>query len=746
MSTPHKRKISSSSTPTSKKKTGKDNSDGVKDEVPRRRRKVSRQSTNSDDDESDAERAIMFGIGGSIEEGPSSLNQRSSVRSRKKQLALLHQEMEVAQYARTKAGQLRRKVPRYDAKLRTEKRQALESQDKVELEDEADALHARLRGSKAAVEEDVIQASQVFLPPNEEDTDVSDEDQIEGDSSRALVGKATDGLFGEDAADIEEAEEEIEFEENDNDGGNVNLEEDYFGGDGDGHDLQQSVNFESSVGGRNDVSRTEKKSSTEKGKKQSRRRAAARKKKLYRLRNFRSHRMAQRHGEALGAMVRGHSKLAIDKLKQVAKDAPSAPQIYSSLGMVYEDMLRGSQRQSKCVWQNLHVDKNRTDVDKEAVDNLTAEAFLTEQIDIAKKAYGAYHVAAILCKRDYSLWVRAADMALEIADLHGEVIYLPHVDEHVSEYHGNEKMRWIGEAKNDYQTADQLKPPGIDVPAKLAAILLDLGYISEALTLMTDLKNRPSSVKGQRSDFESSYKAWALYADLMLKVGYECVRWNSGDQSNDNYMIRRWLRKWSKTFDWRERRLHSLARALEAAAGTGCCAPLLAWLQQKLKIGKKENNTENEHATRDQDGELVNKRFQNELENFDRTTADLGLDQGSAAEKEREKARKVLVEKLKDQSEISAETVDPSEDVLAMKLTDELPLRASAKTVCSIASDLMRLLLESQECEGCRLVGEAVSSYMKTRAAMREKRLNAREQFLDNQTRPTNIFAFQKTS
>jgi hypothetical protein len=37
------------------------------------------------------------------------------------------------------------------------------------------------------------------------------------------------------------------------------------------------------------------------------------------------------------------------------------------------------------------------------------------------EAYGAYHVAAILCKKDYTLWVRAADSAAEIADLHSSV-------------------------------------------------------------------------------------------------------------------------------------------------------------------------------------------------------------------------------------------------------------------------------------------------------------------------------------
>ena len=56
--------------------------------------------------------------------------------------------------------------------------------------------------------------------------------------------------------------------------------------------------------------------------------------------------MAEQHGDALGAHVRGKPGLALRKLRRVAQVAPSAPQIYSSLGMVYEDMLLQAKQQN----------------------------------------------------------------------------------------------------------------------------------------------------------------------------------------------------------------------------------------------------------------------------------------------------------------------------------------------------------------------------------------------------------------
>lgn len=56
------------------------------------------------------------------------------------------------------------------------------------------------------------------------------------------------------------------------------------------------------------------------------------------------------------------------------------------------------------------------------------------------------------------------------------------------QYHRARKMRWMEEAKNDYLAADHIHPPGISEPCKLAYAHIQLGNLSEALTILTDMK------------------------------------------------------------------------------------------------------------------------------------------------------------------------------------------------------------------------------------------------------------------
>ena len=57
-------------------------------------------------------------------------------------------------------------------------------------------------------------------------------------------------------------------------------------------------------------------------------------------------------------------------------------------------------------------------------------------------------------------------------------------------YHQEERIQWLEEAKRDFQSADNLHPPGISIPCKLAHTQMELGHVSEALTILTDLKNK----------------------------------------------------------------------------------------------------------------------------------------------------------------------------------------------------------------------------------------------------------------
>ncbi len=204
------------------------------------------------------------------------------------------------------------------------------------------------------------------------------------------------------------------------------------------------------------------------------------------------------------------------------------------------------------------------------------------------------------------------------------------VDEYIK-YHDQQRKHWLEEAKNDFQTADNLHPPGISVPCKLAHVQMELGHLSEALTILTDLKNisqresealaraaAASPEKGidkdaahskslskarARTELEKSFSAWLLYADLMLVIGHECIQWNRGIHTNGNYMFRRWLRKYSEHFDWQERRFQALSMALEAAAGTKSCQNLLIWIKDRtLRMKASHGNDFDGPVDRDQSG------------------------------------------------------------------------------------------------------------------------------------------------
>ena len=749
----------------------------------------------------------------------------------------LHQEMQIVQYAKTASGQRRRKVPRNQSRARTRQRKLLEQKDVQEraiYRDEQEDVVAvnvggmaavtagpgeepkkttagqqqhvpfRLRGSKAAQEDTVIQGSLVFgyptraaaktatsLAPNQGlDEEAEGVDDYDDNKDEEAVEEEEED---DDEAGVEDDDEEDEDGE-DEEGDNTHVDADEEEEDA----VEEAEDNEDTV----DQGRDEGRSRRRRSSRASRSRGGSsnyhrprKKKRLFRMRNFRSFKMAERHGDALGAHARGRPKEAIEKLQQVARDAPSAPQVYSSLGMVYEDMLRALQRKSKAEGDAATKDDSKRK-ELEVYENMEAipDRILIEQLDLAKKAYGSYHISAILCKKDFVLWVRAADLASEIAELHTAIMArYPGLGESFRQQLLSEKQRWLGEAKNDYQAADNLKPPGIDVPAKLASVLIDLGQLSEALTLLTELKNRtPASGQG-RSEFESSYKAWLLYSDLMLRIGHECNQWNQGIQLNSNYMFRRWLRKFSYSFNWQERRLQSLVMALEAAAGTKSCGRLVEWMKSRIVTMREEENAQptlqdSEIALDDQEdsataagataaresGEtrkademfekeknLLLAKNRIELEAFDKTTDEMELQPEQTAGKQRDRVRNDLLQKQeKALAELTDEFhQDQSKKTNAM-VSDErnggkqedfldlvkppLPLYGSIKAVCEIASNLMRHMLDMKLYHGTRLVGESVSLYFKERAALQDRRERARRRFEYVQNQLASVFAMSE--
>ena len=373
---------------------------------------------------------------------------------------------------------------------------------------------------------------------------------------------------------------------------------------------------------------------------------------------------------------------------------------------------------------------------------------LREQHDLGRKAYGSNHIAAILAKKDFTLWVKAGDVAVDIAHVHEDIMKLPNLTEELRTYHKAERRRWKDEALRDYKSADNLKPPGIDVPAKLASMHLELGSLSEALTILTGLKSN--------HEFQKSYTAWLLYSDLMLRLGHECIQWNKKMYTNDNYMFRRWLRKHSVTFDWQERRLQALTLAFEAAAGTICTEQFVEWIRRRTAEGTKtsENNnntdslTGNEQKIDDKgmgserakqleaDRTILLNEQSREMQEFDTTTNEMAIDTKSDAARNRADARDKLaqshakaittLERDYNPEEKAADN-DAEKDEIVSPDRVILPMAASLGRVCSIASDLEKQLLGLELFEGARLVAESVIRYMKERARHTEIRLKEKE-------------------
>jgi hypothetical protein len=687
-------------------------------------------------------------------------------RSRRRQeFDALHQEMELVEHGVAKSGHARRVLPRRQSKVRTMKRKLLERQEAEAEVTNATGIHQkdssnhtnRPRGGKAAIDDSVIQASLIFGGGTKKQTTEASEKALskcDADEDPS-TGDENDTSDDGDENDIEEDETgDAEINEEDD------LDEASVEDDPETTELELSLPTPSP---RSDSNGKKSKRSNSGNPRRKNRRPVQK-----RLRNFRSCKMAERHGAALGAHVSGKPALAIRRLKQVAASAPAAPQVYSSLGMVYEDMLLQSQRQ-------------QDQSEFEYLDAIAQDKILSEQLSLAKKAYGSYHVAAIFCKRDYSLWLRAADSAFEIAGLHTTTMRLPGIAREVVEFHRAEKQRWLEEAKHDYQTAYNLNPPGIDTPAKLAFTMMELGHLSEALALLTHVKSH--------KDFVGSFRAWVLYADLMLRIGYECNQWNKGIQTNGNHMFRRWLRKLAATFDWQERRLQALAMGLLAAAGSQHCQCFTTWLKQHVDAigelgsdamddatemdeekGRTENACEVDVPTPVAPSEISNindleserdrllRANQVELDAFDKVTETMKLTVNSFDAQQRSIARSNLIKKHKSalvqlvgeyhQKRSTRDQSLPyhdenSEARPGRKSDGKHSLTASCRTVFSIASELLRHMISMQLYDGGRLAGDSVSFYLKERAILRENRLKARQGFDESQQRSVDVFAMQ---
>ena len=704
----------------------------------------------------------------------------SSGKSRADVFDSLHKEMEIAEYATIATGQRVRRVPKKQALGRTKKRKALEQEDKMEMTIEAEEDEAeeeggdsndqganngnkrkkRLRGTKVAFEDVILKSmplggeangkAQTINKSNGDNDDEEGEEQTESERYVVMQEVAALGIDVDIHDGKDSNEEDDDGEENDNEES------------GDEQVKEPS----------NDATTALKQSKT-------RSKPAPRQKKknriLSRMREFSSQKIAQQHGEALSAYVKGMPDVAVEKLAQVAKAAPTAPQVYSSIGMVYESMLTDIEK------------KIDSKVEEANLQNTSFVALVRRQLELARKTYGSFHIASLLCKRDFVLWERSGDQAMKIANIYDDLIMMHRDEEPVidpvncdgdkgtdqgfnpsdgpAQWRSDRKI-WYDHAFSAFESADKLRPPGVDVPCKLAEVQMRLGNYIQALSILTDLRNKANG-KSSRSSMEESPSSWLLYADLMLKIGFECKKFNDGEGfalvKNSKNTFKRWLRKYSKSFDWRERRLQALCLAMEAAAGSDSCDELSEWMRKRaekyLEKNEKEDADIDKTATQgldDEDDEteivdenngddcalsttntrevssyehmreeLVNKN-KLELLKFDATTNEMNLEENSSEYRDRIASREELLEthrsKIKemalehalgDSSNADGSGLDASGDEIP---SHALPMQSSCASVYEVCRLLLRQCLHLGLYDGGVIVVRSSLKYLKERA------------------------------
>ena len=748
-------------------------------------------------------------------------NNNSSRAARAEVFQALHAEMELADYAIGTSGHKVKRVPRSQAPTRTAKRKALQEADEMEMAIEADdddcyyeggdgnggnndasSRRKRLRGSKVAFDDVVLKSMPLLLEggtskkannngkiEDDDDDDDDDEEEEEEDDDIIEDDERYEVLQEVAALGIDLGEEggEEEIDEDDSTSEYVESE-----------DEDEEVEEEEEEELKTTKSRSTK--TTYRAAKASSKvsenglivkaKTTTNKRLLHRLKDFSSKRLAEKHGEAIGAHIQGMSETAVQKLREVAKSAPGAPQVYSSLGMVFESMLTEMGEEEGGTANDDHAQNRHQGKDDEMGGGKNSQLeLLQHRMELAQKAYASYHIASLLTKRDFVLWERSGDAAIRVADIYSEIIIKS--DDIISsgkgsyhaiqdaasrkgfdpsagpdKWHADRKL-WMEHALAAYQASDNLRPPGVDIPCKLAQSQIALGNYIDALSILTDLRNKTSEKspsdekKVRRSEMEGSYPCWLLYADLMMKIGYECKQWNDGKFSaNQHQMLKRWLKKNAKNFDWEERRLQALCLALEAAAGSASCVKLIQWMRERaLKYHvdiEKEDTTADDDDNDDED-ESTNTKEKNpvnkdvpkpkstyeeerekllnvnkmELEQFDRMTRQMNLVAGSHIHKNRIASRVALVEKhrttmkemamrkLTDEQQNSSNEQQRFEGELS---PNPLPLQGSCATVYDIAALILGQCIQLKLFNGGLLAVESVINYSKERVSRHYER------------------------
>jgi hypothetical protein len=244
----------------------------------------------------------------------------------RRELEMMHREMEIASYATNQKGQPVRVTPKAISLERTLKRKTLEKDDakaraiEVSAEERKLLEKSRLRGARAALTlgQGTNEPSEMIFMGK------TNLDQHNSDCSISS--------HSEDAS-IEEDEEEEDIE--------VSNAEDVLDYN-DEELLDEDLEGSQILGEENPAQKPEKKPRLSVCEDDAQKQNKIKKKKgsvsgtklartMYRLKNFSSQKLAEKHGDALGAHARGQHEQAVAKLSEVASAAPIAPQVSSRL-------------------------------------------------------------------------------------------------------------------------------------------------------------------------------------------------------------------------------------------------------------------------------------------------------------------------------------------------------------------------------------------------------------------------------
>ena len=261
-------------------------------------------------------------------------NKNNTAGARAEVFQALHAEMEIADYATNQSGHRVKKVPRNQANARSAKRKALNDADMEEMAIDADddgnvggsnngdksSKRKRLRGSKVAFDDVVLKSMPAMRQAPKKSNDNNDDD-----INIAAVGDERYEILQEVAAlGIDLGEDDDEEDDDDDDDDDSNSEYVESSEEEEGQEEEEAVKTKSK-------SSTAIKSSQAQGASISKNGSIVKKKpvkmsksrrKMHRLKDFTSQRLAEKHGEAIGAHIQGMSNTAVQKLREVAKAAP----------------------------------------------------------------------------------------------------------------------------------------------------------------------------------------------------------------------------------------------------------------------------------------------------------------------------------------------------------------------------------------------------------------------------------------